>query len=413
MAFLDAVRLALQTIWAQKMKSGFSVLGVFVGVTFLIAVVSIIEGMNAYMTERFAGALLGVNTFQVRRFPDFQTGDVPDSTWRQWVRRPQLTYDDADAMVASLDPSLRWSWVSQSTSDLEYRNRVAARVRVMGTNEQYFDVKGWRFSAGRPFTAQEAQSGQPVMVMGYDLAARVFGDLDPINREVRIRGMPYRIIGVIESQGNLFGMSLDNFVVAPATSAVRRFVNPPNVIDELVVKAPAVPQMEAAMDLVVSVMRTRRHLRPSDPDNFAVETASGVLDFWEQINRILLVALPGLVSISLVVGGIVIMNIMLMAVAERTREIGIRKSLGARRRDVLRQFLVESATLSTLGAAVGVGFGLLVAWLVTTLTFMPARVAPWSIMVGVGLGAAVGIGAGVYPAGRAARLDPIAAMRQE
>ena len=413
MTLLDAVRIALRTIWAQKMKSSFSVLGVFVGVTFLIAVVSVIEGMNSYMTEKFAGALLGVNTFQLRRFPDFQTGDVSDSTWRAWVRRPSITYADADAAVAGLDPSLLWSWVSQNTSDVEYRGKTAARVRVAGTNEQYFDVKGWRFAAGRPFTAQEAQTGQPVIVMGYDLAQRIFGDADPINRELKIQGMPYRVIGVVESQGNLFGMSLDNFIVAPAQSPVRRFVNPPNVIDELVVKASSAQQMQAAMDQVEAVMRTRRHLRPAEPDNFAVETASGVLDFWDKINSILLLALPGLVSISLVVGGIVIMNIMLMAVAERTHEIGLRKSLGARRRDIMRQFLVESATLSTVGAAAGVGFGLFVAWMVTTLTFMPARVAPWSVLVGVGLGAAVGIGAGAYPASRAARLDPIAAMRQE
>jgi putative ABC transport system permease protein len=384
-----------------------------VGVTFLIAVWSVIAGMNSYMTDKFAGALLGVNTFQLRRFPNFQTGDVSDSTWRAWVRHPRITYDDAEAVVATLDPAMRWSWVSEATADLDYQGRQAARVRVLGSNEQYFDVKGWTFAAGRPYTAQEVRTGQPVVVMGFDLAERIFGDLDPVNREIRIRGMPYRVIGVIESQGNLFGMSLDNFVIAPASSAVRRFVNPPNVIDELVIKAPSVQQMEAAMDDVVSVMRTRRHLRPREPNTFAVETASGILDFWGRINAILMVALPGLVSISLVVGGIVIMNIMLMAVSERTHEIGIRKALGARRRDIMRQFLVESATLSTVGAAAGVAFGLLGAWMVTTMTFMPARVAPISILVGVSLGTMVGIGAGLYPAGRAARLDPITAMRQE
>jgi putative ABC transport system permease protein len=413
MRFADAIRLALRVVWTQKMKSSFSVLGVFVGVTFLIAVWSVIAGMNSYMTERFAGALLGVNTFQLRRFPDFQTSDVSDSTWRAWVRRPRITYDDAEAVVATLEPSIRWSWVSQAAADVEYRGRVAARVRVAGTNEQYFDVKGWQFSAGRPFTAQEARSGQPVVVMGYDLAQRIFGGLDPLRREIRIRGMPYRVIGIVESQGNLFGMSLDNFVVAPATSPVRRFVNPPNVIDELVVKASAPLQMEAAMDQVVSVMRTRRHLGPSEPNSFAVETASGILDFWGKINAILMIALPGLVSISLVVGGIVIMNIMLMAVAERTREIGIRKALGAKRRDIMAQFVVESATLSTVGAAIGILAGIGLAFVIRALTPLPAAVAPWSVGLGVFLGVAVGMAAGIYPASRASKLDPIVALRSE
>jgi putative ABC transport system permease protein len=413
MPFLEAVRLALRTIWSQKLKSGFSVVGIFVGVTFLIAVVSIIEGMNHYMTDRFAGALLGVNTFQLRRTPDFQTGDVSDSTWRSWMRRPRITYDDARAVTARLGDSTLWAWESQTASDIEYRGKVAARVRVMGVTGQYFDLKGWRFAYGRPFTRQEEQSGQPVVVMGYDLAQQIFGVRDPINQDIKIRGLPYRVIGVIEAQGNIFGMSLDNFVAAPALSPVKRFVNPSNVIDALLVKGTSSAEMSRAMDQAETVMRTRRHLRPAEADNFSIETASGVLDFWKKINDILLIALPGLVSISLVVGGIVIMNIMLMAVAERTHEIGIRKSLGARRRDILRQFLVESASLATVGAAVGVGFGLSAASIVAKLTFLPARVAPWSIVVGVALGAGVGIVAGLYPASRAARLDPIAAMRQE
>jgi putative ABC transport system permease protein len=237
--------------------------------------------------------------------------------------------------------------------------------------------------------------------------------VDPVGRELHIRHFPYRVIGVVERQGNLFGLSLDKFAVAPALSPVKQFVNPPGVVDALVVKAGSPEDMRLALEQAQAIMRARHRLRPADPDDFTLEGAEAVLDFWSKINRILLAALPGLVSISLVVGGIVIMNIMLMAVAERTREIGIRKSLGARRRDILRQFLVEATTLSTVGAALGIALGIGAAALVDAATPLPARVAPWSLVAGVILGAGVGVAAGIYPASRAARLDPVAAMRQE
>jgi len=218
---------------------------------------------------------------------------------------------------------------------------------------------------------------------------------------------------VVEKQGNLFGLSLDKFAVAPASSPVKRYVSEPRVVDAVAMKARTEPDMREALAQAEAIMRNRRHLRPRQADDFTLETADEVLDFWGKISRVLFVALPGLVAVSLVVGGIVIMNIMLMAVAERTREIGIRKSLGARRRDILRQFLVEAATLATAGATGGVVLGIGLASAVAALTPLPAAVAPWSILVGVVLGGGVGVIAGVYPASRAARLDPIAALRHE
>ena len=413
MPFREAIRLALGVIWTQKMKSGFSVIGVFIGVTFLIAVVSIVQGMNAYMTDRFAGALLGVNTFQLRRYPDFQVGNITDSTWREWRRRPRITYEDAEAVVARLKTPVLWAWQSQSNADIEWEGKVVKDIRVVGATEQYFAIKNWNLAEGRPFSAQEARLGQPVVVIGHELASRLFEDRDPLGREIHIRDIPYRVIGVVEPQGNIFGISLDKFAVAPALSPIKRVVNPPRVLDELLVKAGSVDELRAAMNETEAIMRSLRGLGPTQDDNFTLETSESVLDFWGKINQYLMIALPGLVSISLVVGGIVIMNIMLMAVSERTREIGIRKALGARRRDVLRQFLVESATLSTVGAGIGIGTGLALAGVVQATTFLPARVAPWSIAVGVVLGAGVGIAAGLYPASRAARLDPLEAIRQE
>jgi putative ABC transport system permease protein len=413
MPFYEAIRLALRVIWSQKMKSSFSVIGVFIGVTFLIAVVSIVQGMNAYMTDRFAGTLLGVNTFRLRRFPDFNVGDTSEDTWREYMRRPRIRYDDAEAVVQRLTVPVQWAWVSSSQTDLSFRGRVVRGVSVIGTTEQYFAIKDWVLEEGRPFSAEEVRAGQPVAVIGHDLADQLFEGRDPIGREIVVRSIPYRVIGVVESQGNIFGISLDKFLVAPALSPIKRVVNPPRVLDELLVKAASLPQLDEAMAQTEAIMRSRRGLGPKEENNFDLETAEAVLDFWGKINQILMIALPGLVSISLVVGGIVIMNIMLMAVSERTREIGIRKSLGARRSDILRQFLVESATLATVGAGIGIGTGLAVAGIVQATTFLPARVAPWSIVVGVLLGAGVGITAGLYPASRAARLDPVEAMRQE
>lgn len=413
MPFLDAIRLALKMIWAQKMKSAFSVIGVFVGVTFLIAVVTIVQGMNSYMTERFAGSLLGINTFSVRQRPNIQLGNVSRETRRAWRRRPRITYDDAVALEEGITTPVLTAWESSSRATIEYRTREIARVRVTGATERYFDIKGWMIDRGRALSAQEVRVGTPVVVLGNELAANLFEGIDPIGRTVRIRDFPYRVVGVVERQGNLFGLSLDKFVIAPARSQVRRFVNPHGVIDGFVVKADNQQQLQAAMGEAEAVMRSRHGLRPTEENDFTLQTSEGVLGFWSKINRVLFAALPGLVSISLVVGGIVIMNIMLMSVAERTREIGIRKSLGARRRDIMRQFLVESATLSTMGAALGIGFGLMLASLVASTTWLPAKVAPWSIVVAVLLGIGVGVGAGLLPATRAARLDPIDAMRRE
>ena len=413
MRLFDAVRLALQQIRAQKLKSGFSLIGVFIGVMFLIAVVSVVQGMNRYMTDKFAGTLLGVNTFRLRQFPDVQLGNVTDSTWRVWQRRPRISYDDALAVTHGLNVPVVSAWESSTRATLSAGRRQATGIEVTAATEQYFDIRSLKIEMGRPFTAEEARGGVPVAVLGYELAAKLFEGQDPLGREVKIFEVPYRVIGVVEKQGNLFGLSLDKFVVTPAGAPVKRYVNPPRVVDALAVKATTQADMREAMSQAEAIMRSRRHLRPRDGDTFALETADEVLDFWSKISRVLFVALPGLVAISLVVGGIVIMNIMLMAVAERTREIGIRKALGARRRDILRQFLVEAVTLATVGAAAGVGTGIALAGLIAAISPLPASVAPWSIAVGVLLGGGVGVVAGVYPASRAARLDPIAALRFE
>src|SRR5881296_1185681 len=412
MPVFEAFRLALQTIRAQKLKSGFSLAGCFIGVASLIAAWSIVNGVNRYMTEKFAQTLYGVNTFQLRRRPMF-AANVPDSVWRAWRRRPRIKFSDAEAVTAALTMPVVTAWQSDDNGSVFYGGKEARDIQLVAASERYFEIKNLRIAIGRPFTAQENRSGVPVAVLGDAVAKRLFVDRTPLERSVRIGGIGYRVIGVVEKQGSVLGFPLDRFVVVPAFAPAQNLVNPPGVVDALLVKARSEIEMREAMEVAEGVMRSRRHLRPNQDNNFVLDTSEGVQQFWAGISRILVIVLPGVVLVSLVIGGIVIMNIMLMAVAERTREIGLRKSLGARRRDVLQQFLAESTAIATVGAAFGIVAGIGLTVLINALSPLPASISPSSVIAGVIMGAGVGVVAGVYPATRAARLDPITALRQE
>jgi putative ABC transport system permease protein len=409
----DAIRLALLQIRVQKLKSFFTLAGVTIGVMFLIAVVSIVEGMSRYVENDFIGRILGANTFTLRRFPWFGNNTTRDQ-WREWQRRPRIYQKDVRAITAVLPNGTRWAVESQdnlwATSPFARPRQVDAHA-VEG---DYFVIKKYDLSSGRTFTQQEVELGAPVVVIGDEVAKFFYPGLTALGHELRIGGIPYRIIGVIEHQGSLFGMSLDKMVVAPFSSPMHRLTNPRGDIDGLMVQSASEILMGESMEQVREFLRGFRHLRPAEPDNFAMETSATALIGFEKTRSVMTTVGTALPMIGLIVGGMVIMNIMLVAVAERTREIGIRKSLGARRRDILGQFLVEAATLSTLGAVIGIALGIAIAkGLSWKFPFLPAAVAPWSIVAATLLGLVVGVVSGVYPARRASMLDPIEALRQE
>ncbi len=413
MPFLDALRLALGTLRVQKLKSFFTLVGVMISVMFLIAVVSIVQGMSRYVEEDFAGKFLGVNTFNVRRFPDFNT-DITEAEWRAWQRRPKITIEDALAIHDALPADAGWAmhdmtWAQASSRFLNGGPQVLAEAAT----PQFMRIKDLRVARGRAFTDQDDALGADVVVIGVEIADRYFPNLDPIGREIRINRFPFVVIGVLEKQGTVFGLSLDRQVLAPFHSEMSRLTHARNNLYGIVVQSPSPAAFRPLQEIVREVMRRRHHLHPADQDDFAFESSESALSSWMTIKKYLVLAGMVLPAIGLVVGAIVIMNIMLVAVAERTREIGIRKSLGARRRDILAQFLIESATLSSVGALVGVGLGIALSQLVAAVSPLPAAVAPWSVALAVGIGAGVGIIAGAYPASRAARLDPILAMRSE
>jgi putative ABC transport system permease protein len=409
----EGVTLALQQIRTEKLKSFFSLLGVILGVMFLIVVVTVVEGLDRYVREDFTSQVFGVNTVTLRRWQSVNINLTREER-RARNRRPRLRFDDAEALRQQLTIPARVAVENSTGATIVGDNGVTASgARVHGASASIFDIRALNISEGRAFSAQEDEAGSPVMVIGSETAELVFEGVSPVGRSVRVRGFPYRVIGVLEERGTLFGQSQDNLVIAPARSPIQAITAPGGNVSDIIIQAVNADQLRDIQLEAEGIMRVRRKLRPAEEPDFSLETADEAISFWNNISRILFMALPMLVSISLVVGGIVIMNIMLVSVMERTREIGVRKALGARRRDILTQVMIESATLSTVGASFGVAVGLSIAKLVSAVSPIPAAVAPKWITLGVLLGLTVGIVAGVYPAARASKLDPVDALRYE
>jgi putative ABC transport system permease protein len=411
----EGVRVAFAQIRAQKLKSFFAVIGVVIGVMFLITVVSVIEGMNRYMEDDFARKIYGLNTLVLRQRPQIQINTDVDLR-REWNRRPRLTLVDAESIRDNLSMPLLISVETNSQGQVASEEGLEiGNALLTAATADIFRIRDLEMDRGRSFTAPEENAGSAVVVLGASASETLFGQLDPIGRRVRIRGDWFEVIGVMSRQGDIPGMpvSLNNRAITPVTSPLGRKMTPNRFVGSIIVRPVDGTQLDLARIELESLMRERHRLRPTQGNSFEIESAKDSLSFWETIRRMLMLAFPMLVGISLVVGGIVIMNIMLVSVIERTREIGLRKALGARRRDIHFQMLVEAATLSGAGALLGILLGLGLARLVAAVSPLPAAIAPFWMGVAALLGVSVGIIAGLYPATRAARLDPVVALQRE
>ena len=409
----DVLGLAVHEIRVNPLRSAFTLLGIIVSVAFLVAVVAIIQGMNAYVQENIADAMVGNNTFQVRRTP-ITVGTATDDDWARIQRRPVVSDRDVAAVRAAFPDadaiSMQSGWPTP-TSDVSWRGRTVGDVLIFGITPEYQRVQGYEVVKGRALGAVDVAQRMPVAVLGAEVAEKLFGSVDPIGQEIRLAGERVVVIGVNAPKGRVLGQSFDAFALIPFTRFEMRYGR--RLTTTISVRMRDAAAVAPAMGRAEEAMRLAHHLRPEEENDFSIETSDALVAFWKRLTRILFLVIPAVVAIGIVVGGIVIMNIMLMAVNERTREIGIRKAVGARARDIEQQFLVETIALATLGGLVGVLAGWAFAGLVAAVSPLPARISAWSVVLALGLGAGIGVLFGVYPARRAARLDPITAMRAE
>jgi putative ABC transport system permease protein len=404
--FFEASRIALQAIWANKLRSLLTVLGNIVAVTSIIAVVSLIQGLNASV-EDMIQSQFAPDSFTVGR-----TGII--RTEEEQLRaqsNPRITLEDADA-IRGFSPAIGLVMPEvRAGSDARYRGNKVESVQIRGVTKEYNSLPSTTIERGRTITPGEFDSDRKVAILGWGTADQLFGQLDPLEKTITLGGVHFQVVGVAPKKGTIFGQSQDEWALVPIGALQKIFGTRMSL--RLTVRPSDPSRVQEAMDDARVALRIERRLRAKDRDNFGIVSSETFLNIYQAVTSGIFAVLIGVVSLSLVVGGIVIMNIMLMVVSERTREIGLRKSLGARRRDVLWQILTESITLSTFGGMVGTALGFLVAWIISQVSPLPAIVEAWSVALGITMTAGVGLFFGLYPAMRAAALDPIEALRRE
>jgi putative ABC transport system permease protein len=402
----ESVKLALSSIWANKLRSLLTLLGNIVAVSSIITVVALITGVNSAVSDAIVSDL-GADSFTIQRMGITQNEDE----FERMRNNPLVTLDDAVAVKRFGQSIAAIMAQSQQRASVAYRNEELEMVQVQGVSEEYIEFSSFDAERGRMISPIEIQRKRPVALLGWQTADRLFGTLDPLDKVVRVAGVNFRVVGVSKKKGAIFGNSLDEFVVIPLGAFQKLFGSRRSL--ELMVKPRDATLVDLAKDEARIALRVERGLKPSEPDNFGIVASESVLGIFQQATAGIAVVLVGIVGLSLLVGGIVIMNIMLMVVSERTREIGLRKALGAKRRDVMSQVLTESITLSLCGGVAGIALGALLSAIISTLTPVPSAVEPWSVALGVAVTALVGLFFGYYPARRAAMLDPIEALRRE
>jgi putative ABC transport system permease protein len=409
MNIFESIKLALDAIWAHKLRSFLTLLGVIFGVATVIVVVSLIEGFNKYVDEKIAN--IGTNAFSVQKFSieDFSSLDNYEKARR---RNKDVTMDDLNALRAARGGAIKDVGGQEETQcELKYGTQTLMGVSLQAITANVIEIQNKDIAEGRPFTQADEMSDRAICFIGSDVADRFFPTRSPVGQKIKIDGRPFEVVGVAKSLGTVFGVSRDKFVSIPLTTFMNIYGNRRSI--QLLVTSHSEAAYQDAIDEARVVIRTRRKLKPEEKDNFGVITPSAVNNLRERIFGTIQTVAIGVTSIALIVGGIVIMNIMLVSVTERTKEIGIRKSLGARRTDILKQFLAESIALALSGGAIGVSLAYALSKLVATLTPIPTALPLIAVAVALLVSGSVGLVAGVYPAWRAANLDPIAAMRSD
>jgi putative ABC transport system permease protein len=406
MNILEAIRMSLGSLRASKMRSILTLVGIVIGVMTVIAVVSIINGLNSYVSTKIFN--LGADVFILSKSPNVIL-NIDD--WTEAQKRKDITLEDFDAVHAGCD---HCSMVGAATSRrgmVRYSGQFLRDVTISGWSAAMPEILDIDIASGRELTESDNDHKARLCVVGTDIVDNLFPSIDPLGKEIKIDDEPYLIVGVAKKLGSTLGQSRDNFVMIPITAHLKQYG--PRRSLRIFAKSHGESTLDVAQDEVRLIMRARRHVPYLKKDDFSIETNQTFLEIWGNISRAFFLVTVIIASISLIVGGVVIMNIMLVSVTERTREIGIRKAIGARRHDILLQFLIESSTLSLVGGLWGILVGVLIAKVVSWVTPLPSAIELWSVVMGLVISTSIGLFFGIYPATRAAKLDPIVALRYE